>query len=300
MIFIVGVGRSGTSLIQSMLNAHPQASFIPEISYIRRFLRSNTIVSKKKAKKILLADMRLNRLDVPLADIISGSPGTKINLFQVYLEIISNYRNKLGKPIIGDKDPRCIEFIPRLYRYFPRAFLIQVVRDPRDVIASKTKAAWSKNRSIHNYIFANLVQMQLAKIHAPLFGNNYQIVQYEKLLQNPSEILSQLCQKMKLEFEPNMLSFNQSAQELINEEEYQWKKETLGPLLQNNINNWPGLLTPMQVGIIESVLDDIFKNYGYLKSLPRLSIYQKIFIKFLKLVYYTLAFIYRNGRNHTQ
>ncbi|MBC8401060.1 MAG: sulfotransferase [Candidatus Marinimicrobia bacterium] len=300
MIFIIGVGRSGTSLVQSMLNAHSQVSFIPEISYIRRFLKRNPIVSKEMAIKLLLADPRLKRLDVPLAEILSDTPGTEINLYQVYLDIVANYRKKQGKPIIGDKDPRCIEFIPRLYRYFPGAYIVHVVRDPRDVIVSKTKAAWSKNRSIHNYIFANLVQMQLANRHAPLFGSNYLIVQYEKLLQNPIEILSQLCQKLELEFEPSMLSFNKSAQELMAEEEYQWKKETLGPLMQDNIDKWLGSLTPLQVGLIEDVLDHIFKTYDYKKSNPKLFIYQKIFIKFLKMFYYTLDVVYRYGRIRNQ
>lgn len=300
MIFIIGVGRSGTSLLQSMLNAHPKISFIPEISYIRRFLKRNSIISKDLAKTLLLADPKLNRLDIPLAEILSATPGAEINLLQVYVDIIKEYRKKRGQTIIGDKDPRCIEFIPRLYRYFPRAFLLHVVRDPRDVIVSKTKATWSKNRNIHNYIFANLVQMQLAEKHAPLFGRNYLIVQYEKLLQNPIEILSQLCQKLELEFEPSMLSFNKSAQELMAEEEYQWKKETLGPLMQDNINKWSGLLTPLQVGLIEDVLDNIFKQYDYKKSNPKLFIYQKIFIKFLKMFYYTLAVIYRYGRNRNQ
>ncbi|NQT25738.1 sulfotransferase [candidate division KSB1 bacterium] len=187
MIFIIGVGRSGTSLLQSMLNAHPKVSFIPEISYIRRFLTRNIIVSKEIAIKLLLADSRLDRLDLPLADILSDTPGEEINLYQFYLDIISNYRKKRWKPIIGDKDPRCIEFIPRLNKYFPTAYIIQVVRDPRDVIVSKSRAAWSKNRSILSYIFANMVQMQLANQHASLFGSNYLTVQYEKLLQNPAD-----------------------------------------------------------------------------------------------------------------
>ena len=296
----MGVGRSGTSLLQSMLNAHSKIIFIPEISYIRRFLKRNPIVSKELAKKLLLADSRLKRLDISLAKILSDTPGAEVNLWQVYLDILSKYRKKWGKPIIGDKDPRCIEIIPRLYQYFPRAYLIHIVRDPRDVIVSKTKAAWSKNRSIHNYIFANLVQMQLANSHAPLFGSNYLIIQYEKLLQNPVEILSQLCQKLELEFEPNMLSFNKSAQELMAEDEYQWKKETLGPLMQDNIDKWLGSLTPLQVGLIEDVLDHIFKTYDYKKSNPKLFIYQKIFIKLLKMFYYTLAVVYRYGRNRNQ
>jgi len=34
-IFIVGVGRSGTSLVQSMLNAHSKIAFPPETHFVR-------------------------------------------------------------------------------------------------------------------------------------------------------------------------------------------------------------------------------------------------------------------------
>ena len=37
-IFIVGVGRSGTSLLQSMLHAHPYISFLPETHFFRHYV----------------------------------------------------------------------------------------------------------------------------------------------------------------------------------------------------------------------------------------------------------------------
>jgi len=83
-------------------------------------------------------------------------------------------------------------------------------------------------------------------------------------------------------------------------EEYQWKKETLDPLMPDNIDKWAAVLTPLQVGIIEEVLDNIFKTFGYTKSLPKLFIYQRMFIKFIKLFYHTLAIVYRYGRSLSQ
>ena len=38
IIFIIGVGRSGTTLLQSMLHSHSEIHFSPETHFVKRFL----------------------------------------------------------------------------------------------------------------------------------------------------------------------------------------------------------------------------------------------------------------------
>ena len=68
-----------------------------------------------------------------------------------------------GKPRVGDKDPRCIEFLPLLARHWPAAHVVHVIRDPRAVLASKKKAAWSRHRSVVTHVFANRVQLRAGR-----------------------------------------------------------------------------------------------------------------------------------------
>ena len=52
-IFIIGVGRSGTSLLQSMLNSHSKIAFTPETHFIRSYMSSNIDI-KRNSEKILI------------------------------------------------------------------------------------------------------------------------------------------------------------------------------------------------------------------------------------------------------
>ena len=49
-IFIVGVGRSGTSLLQAMLNAHSKITFTPETHFIKSYLSKKFKLSECKNK----------------------------------------------------------------------------------------------------------------------------------------------------------------------------------------------------------------------------------------------------------
>ena len=73
-LFIVGVGRSGTTLLQSMLNAHPEICFTPETHFVKRYLvphlSGNKCFSKANLIQSLAEDKYFSRLDVPLNDVI--------------------------------------------------------------------------------------------------------------------------------------------------------------------------------------------------------------------------------------
>ncbi|MBD3224963.1 MAG: hypothetical protein GF313_09545, partial [Caldithrix sp.] len=117
-LFIVGVGRSGTSLLQSMLNAHSQIIFIPEINYIRRFLRTSAL-EKLYAKQgraglleFLSADDLISRLQLDIEDTFSGFDfeGPEPAL-RIYRTLLTAYAGRESSALIGDKDPRSIEHL---------------------------------------------------------------------------------------------------------------------------------------------------------------------------------------------
>ena len=245
-IFVVGVGRSGTSLVQSMLAAHSQLAFPPETQFVRRYLGRGRLLRCYRSggvpavRDALQADDRVRRLgldlDRVLARYLRDAPFSEVDLYET---LLTCYARRARKPLVGDKDPGCVEYLPLLARHWPSAHVVHVIRDPRDVLASKKKAAWSRHRSSVAHMFVNRVQLRAGTRSGPrLFGDHYHEIVYETLLAEPETTLVRLTDRIGVSYEEGMLEFNDAARALVSSEELPWKRETLGPLRATNAGKW--------------------------------------------------------------
>ena len=263
-IFIVGVGRSGTSLLQSMLNAHSKVAFIPETHFLRKYVFKKNVAITPENKNGFLNelknDLEFNRTKIEPENIVhSGN-----TYLQTYNLLLENYLKSKGKDIIGDKDPRNIDFISQLNHFFPEAKVLHIIRDPRDVVLSRTKADWSKHWpfGLHAYLYNTQIQMGRKK-GIQLFGDNYLEIYYESLIEQPVEELKRVCTFIGVDYEQEMLNFGKSAKELVDKREMQWKKETLGPLLSTNKNKWKTSFSSKQIDLIQKVCGYSFQSGQY-------------------------------------
>ncbi len=127
-VFISGMMRSGTTLLQRAVNAHPEVSVDYQSStkefldVIRSFYRTKGI-----EKYHLLSHY---------------SPNKDASLDEVTNWLIHNARTEQffsepkndGKPFVGVKEVLCEEFIP--FFIANKVKCINIIRDPRDVISS--------------------------------------------------------------------------------------------------------------------------------------------------------------------
>ena len=290
-IFIVGVGRSGTSLLQSMLNTHSKMSFIPETHFLRKYVfKSSVVVDEKNIDSIIETlnnDDDFLRAKIPAIEIVEIGMG----YLDIYDALLDVYVKRKGKKIIGDKDPRNIDFLQQLNKFYPEGKVIHMIRDPRDVVLSRTKADWSKGRSFYLHAYLYITQLQRGRrLGKEKYGINYIEIFYEDLISDPVKVLNELCKFLKVNFEEKMLNFSKSAEELVDKEEMQWKKETLGPLLVKNKDKWKKELNEEQIGLIQCVCKPVFdmNMYSYYHD-EKISIISKTVHKtasiFFKILY---------------
>jgi hypothetical protein len=306
-IFIVGVGRSGTSLLQSMLASHSEVSFLPETAFIRRYIVKNKLqkcIAKLgiiNAQKMIKEDKVLSRInfEIPTPSENSCSAAD----FDYYVSLQQYGMTEGGKIRFGDKDPRLIEYLSTLYSYFPNAYVVNIVRDPRDVLSSKKKAAWSAGRSTMFYAFANRVQLRIARnLGSKLFGKRYIEIVYEDLIRDPETQLKSLCFKLELSYEESLLDFGKQAKKLVSKAEESWKKETFGPLLSDNADKWKKQLSLKEVALTELSCSDAFKIGGYNRSgaINNLPLISKLGVYFSYAVITVLTPVYLIFRYFSQ
>ncbi len=272
-VFIVGVGRSGTSLLQSMLDAHPKGVFLPETHFFRKYVGAK----KRRAKieqggpsvfaKILENDADFGRAGIDAQKLLKefGAENKVFNLEEVYKTLLDYYlQDYKNLSFVGDKDPRNIDYLESLKTAFPNAKILHIVRDPRDVLSSRMKAAWSKHRPIWQHVLLYETQLKRGRcLGKSLFGSNYFEFRYEDLIGQPEKSLQAIAKHLEIDYSEEMLHFSKSAERLVDKNEMSWKKETLGPLLKANKDKWKQSLKPWQIAMAEQVCTTAFKDFGY-------------------------------------
>jgi len=273
-VLVLGVGRSGTSLLQSMLNAHPELAFPPETHFFRRYVAPGAFEAwgegeRAALRRLLEADDDFARAGITPRELLAHprAEAGPSGAFEALLELTAQ---RAQKSRVGDKDPKNIDSLPALAEAFPGAFVIHLVRDPRDVLLSRTKAAWSAKRPwwTHPWIYREQLRHG-GRMGRLLFGERYLELRYEDLLAEPEAKLRRLLRHVELDWDPAVLSFGESAARLVDERELAWKRETLGPLLAGNCGKWREGLRPAQVAYCEEVCREAFQLHGYEPSRPR-------------------------------
>ena len=305
-LFIVGVGRSGTSLLQSMLASNQNVEYLPETGYVRRFIFEQKLescvenVGNDVEVDLLLNDDRLSRLGLDIEAMLRTSadmPGSiDVRLYEKIIE------SRGATAWVGDKDPKAVEMLPLIDALLPNVHVIFIYRDPRDVLASKMVASWSKGRNFLIHVFANAVQFRMGvEWGVETFGSRFHMLSYESLIDSPEDTLQQLCFDIGLPYSDKMLSFGAAAKSLVADDEKEWKKETFGPIKRDNQGKWPKLLSPIQIAVCEACCDSTirFGNYSRSSSGSITKSQRLLADVFFAMPFRALEFIYMAYRRYT-
>jgi len=266
------VGRSGTTLLQAMLNAHPDISFLPEIHFIRNGVINQVLsnIYKKHGKDGILTEFRENRqfkrLKIPEASLIEDIRGSSDVAGQIHGNIIRFYRTEKGAKWIGEKEPRAIEWLKPLSHLYPSIKWIQIIRDPRDVLLSKQKAAWSQKRPSIIHIMIGAYQLELYKRAVQSESAMVYNLRYEKLINDPQDELKKLASFLGVPYSDTMVEYHKNAGELIADDERAWKENVFKPVVKNNTDKWKTGLSSFQIALVQQVVTFPFQELNYKKE----------------------------------
>jgi hypothetical protein len=263
---VVGVGRSGTSLLMTMLDSHPQLALPPETQFLSRHVIKYPCATLGETEARLRQEVNYQRLGIPLSEFLSPfhKGDSEFDNARAYRRIFELWAERTGLGCIGDKSPKNIEYLPVIKALYPAAKVIHIVRDPRDVFLSRTKAGWCSGRHRVLQTLAYRAQFDQARFFGPkLFNKNYLEIHYEALLSNPGETLAKVCELLNVSFEKSMLDHRASAETHVFPEEIDWKRQVLGPLLQDNKEKWKRELSAEQIAYIEDCCTTSFATDMY-------------------------------------
>jgi hypothetical protein len=270
-IFVVGVPRSGTTLLAAMLGAHSRMSCGPETHFFskglyrlfasRRLLRS---WPRRAAEKLLstvtnalplVREYGLGREEVEsfLADRAPSARAVLEALTELFMRKIRRQR-------WVEKTPRHLAHLPEIRRLYPSAPVIRIVRDPRDVALSILRAPWHFHSFVEALVFWQYLDAGSARsIDADPCTLT---VRYEDLVLSPEEELVKICQFVGEAYEPGMLDTSQSARQ-VNRTQEPWKDKVGQPLDARRVSVWESELTAGEVRQAEALVGHRLRAFGY-------------------------------------
>jgi protein-tyrosine sulfotransferase len=200
-IFVGGAARSGTTLVQNMLDSHPDICGAPEFHHIP------DIVNLRKKLHDSIANEWI--------DLICSYDHVDHCLCSLIEDLLLPLADKYGCRLLSEKTPNNVLVFAELLNLFPAAHFIHVIRDPRAVIASMLqvgmrakKAGWTTPAHTHSalaaiaYIRRCLHHGFAAQKIAP---DRVMTVSYERLVSEPESETRRICNFLKIDWCQKML-----------------------------------------------------------------------------------------------
>lgn len=303
-IFILGCHKSGTSLVRSLLDGHPEIDFVypNELHYFRvagcesryplgsRFPRPRDLTEfAKQALKTLEPAARGSTAFAPFgphstldafspelfmrAMLREPQPTDSQARFIRYLDAtalaLGYDLGRLGRPArIVEKSVSNIEFAPALKRFFPDSHFIHVLRNPyANMIAIRTaKRGPDSIGALRPFVQAIRLSFAQAMDHSRTLSG-FQVVRYEELLQDPERTLRDICAKLGIGYSASMLVPTVLGKPWGGNSS---SRTDFGSTISRQpLSHWENAITDIEVGLVNRHLPDVMARMGYRSHRPR-------------------------------
>ncbi|WP_170382081.1 tetratricopeptide repeat-containing sulfotransferase family protein [Ruegeria atlantica] len=210
-IFVVGLPRSGTTLVERILARHSRVQGLGELATVHQWARKAEAQSPDWRADHKLADFYLKKLPTVPEDAVA----------------------------FVDKAPGNYAFLGDIAQAFPNAVILNVLRDPRDVALSMWRANFGAGGLYYTHDLkwmaaeANRYQRYMRHWHAVLPGRVHDI-HYETLVSNLQDIVQDIAGICDLPFEDAMLSPDKSANAIRTASNLQARK----PVNTASVGGW--------------------------------------------------------------
>ena len=222
--FVVGVGRSGTTLLRLMLDAHPELAIPPETHFVPALLESfeRIRVSPERTMRVVadVPNSGWEDLGLDEAELLERLRGLRqFNSPDAVRAFYAAYAARHGKARFGDKTPRYVTRMRRIAAALPEARFIHVIRDGRDVMLSLNKRLVELRDSppVPVERFARRWRRRVGNARRADLEGRYMEVRYEDLVTATEPTLRRVCERIELSFHPAMLSYHERAGERMEE-----------------------------------------------------------------------------------
>ncbi|MDY6802768.1 MAG: sulfotransferase [Cyanobacteriota bacterium] len=265
-IFIVGCPRTGTTLLQSLLAAHPQIASFPESHFFESLAPANPLIrslgvglasgqrSKKRFKHFLSI---IDREE--MEEYLPSFPLFMNQYASAFVKVLDRLTEEQDKSLWIEKTPGHLRQIELIEKLVKEAKFLHIVRNGADSVASlyqvsQKHSQWGGAKDIDECIRRWREDVEITLNYLP--KANHALVRYEELVANTKEAIADVCQFLNVPFEAVMLQeYGNAAQKVVRKDE-SWKASVGEPIQNANGRKFNQLFDEKQR---EYILEQISK-----------------------------------------
>ena len=220
MPIVVGVPRSGTTLLRLMLDAHPLVAVPPETYFLLSVAmarRAGEVETLEQLFRLVTStpvwdDFKVSR-EAYYERLRALEPFTISDGLRAFYRL---YAERFDKPRWGDKTPRYARMMLSIERLLPEARFVHVIRDGRDVALSLRTTWFAPGQDV-----ASLAQFWRQRIEntrkLAASCSHYLEIRYEDLVHTTRDVLTTICRFTDLPFDERMEAYHRSAKDRLDD-----------------------------------------------------------------------------------
>ena len=237
-IFILGLPRSGSTLIEQILASHSLIEGTQELPNIMAISRDIKLIDQKNGYPDNLLKINQSSFD---------------ELGKKYIDETKWARS--SKPFFIDKMPNNFFHIGLIKLILPKAKIIDARRNPMDACFSCFKQYFAKGQHF-TYDLDDIARyykdyVRLMDYWNKLFPDEIFTIHYEQIIENPNDRIFDLLEFCNVKFEDNCLNFHKSKRAVKTASSEQVRQ----PMYKTGINYWRNYIKNLDV------LLEHFPNY---------------------------------------
>jgi len=280
--FVVGVTRSGTTLLRMMLDAHPQLTIPPETHFVPDLIEASREeqASPQSLHEIVVTNRRWGDFHLDSDELLERFEAiVPLNAGDALRAFFELYAEQQDKPRWGDKTPIYINRMVLIQRALPEARFIHLIRDGRDAALSRAKRVLTEPTPMYKVAERWKNRIIRAREQAPRL-NHYLELRYEDVVLDTETTLRRICDYVDLPWDDSMLHYHERAGERMKEMHRDLPPEEGKPLRPadhraaahaltseppdpSRLGRWKTEMSPEDRAAFEDAAGDLLAELGY-------------------------------------